>query len=409
MIKLEYKNINNIFTCADIHGDFERLFNAIRFKMGNVPDEFQPQEHPLEKEEREENESRMEAERDERRLRIGGNDDDMEYFNMSTLEAMGFRRSYRHRADYDNSIIFVCGDTTFGFHDYDYYASLCEKFNKLCELNNTFIFFIRGNHDDPSYFEEMKINLSHIKCIPDYSVVITANHTTLCVGGGVSIDRIWRKQQEYRVNKFAKNGKKKFYWENEAPTFDESKIQSHIDNGLVIDSIVSHSAPNIAMPQFKNPSKEWLKMDKNLKNDMMLERQALTNILEFLFSRNIKIVWWAYGHFHLSEQKKIKDIIYIANNFPNVVSINNSVEMYMHDKDKKLKIRNPFIDIETTFSSRIQPIRTNALRMEDDRDEPIEEDDMEAVFDEPINNQVVRGEIREEINNILHGIRNAEF
>ena len=349
MIKLEYKNIDKVYTCADIHGEFERLFNAIQFRVSNVPDEFKKEEHPLEKEEREENEALNQREMEEGGMPIITN----RIFNPS--EFMGAtRRSYRNRGEYNDSIIFVCGDSTFGFHDYEYYMSLCEKFNKLCELNNVTILFIRGNHDDPSYFEEMKINFSNIKCLPDYSVVITSRFTTLCVGGGISIDRIWRKQQEFRINKIAKNGNKKLYWENEAPIFDGSKIQSHINDGVIIDSIVSHSSHNTAIPHTKTLSKEWLKLDKNLKSDMAHERQVLTDVFDFISSQKMKIKWWSYGHFHLNDDRKIKDTIHIVNSFPNIINIDSVLDKYSHKDSKKIKM--PFMDdiVEryTTFTIR---------------------------------------------------------
>ena len=47
---------------------------------------------------------------------------------------------------------------------------------------------IRGNHDDPVYFDGIKIIFDRLNCIPNYSVALVAKHKVLCIGGNQLID-----------------------------------------------------------------------------------------------------------------------------------------------------------------------------------------------------------------------------
>ena len=57
----------------------------------------------------------------------------------------------------NNCIIIVAGDSGFGFYSYDYYDKEMTELNMTLLENNIKVYFVRGNHDDPSYFEETKI------------------------------------------------------------------------------------------------------------------------------------------------------------------------------------------------------------------------------------------------------------
>lgn len=58
---------------------------------------------------------------------------------------------------------------------------------------NNWIVFVRGNHDNPAYFDGAMFNAKRFIAVPDYSILQACNHTILCVGGAISIDRIYRK------------------------------------------------------------------------------------------------------------------------------------------------------------------------------------------------------------------------
>ena len=171
-------------------------------------------------------------------------------------------------------------------------------------------YFIRGNHDDPSYFKEDKLGFSHIKCLNDYTVIKLKNENILCIGGGISIDRIWRKQQEHVINKYkGENNKKKLYWENEAPIFDEDKLNKIIESKIKITNVITHSAPSFVEPTSKETSLEWYKIDPTLKDDIINERLVFDKIFDFLKSNDMEIKTWSYGHFHQEFSKLHEDKI----------------------------------------------------------------------------------------------------
>ena len=199
----------------------------------------------------------------------------------------------------NNSIIIVCGDCGFGFHKFENYQIELTKLSKKLEEYNNCILFFRGNHDDPLYFENELINFSNIKTIPDYSVIKACDLYVLCVGGGISIDRKWRLQQEIIINLHNPNKEthKKLYWENEQIVYDENKLQEIADAKLPINVVCTHSAPSFCPPTDKNNIQAWLIQDSDLEKDLFEERNNLDKLYDFC-SRHFKINKWAYGHFH---------------------------------------------------------------------------------------------------------------
>ena len=98
-----------------------------------------------------------------------------------------------------DSVIIFAGDIGLGFEKTEHYKQIFPKLNKVMKMQGNVLLFVRGNHDDPSYFQEEKINYSNIKSIPDYSVINfyqdwddemkeSPKFSILCVGGGISID-----------------------------------------------------------------------------------------------------------------------------------------------------------------------------------------------------------------------------
>ena len=146
MIVYDYSQIETLMTCGDIHGDYKRFFNEIKSHVKSNK-KIVEDVHPLIKEE-------------------------------EAREPIGLRfadcvmPSLKHKLiTYENSVIVVAGDCGFGFNKPQYYHDLFHKYNELFAEVNTTVLFVRGNHDDPTYFDGSVINYSHIKAIPDYSVI----------------------------------------------------------------------------------------------------------------------------------------------------------------------------------------------------------------------------------------------
>ena len=83
-------------------------------------------------------------------------------------------------------MLIVAGDCGFGFEKKEYYEQMVRRNAKRMNQANNWIVFVRGNHDNPAYF--------------DGAILQACNHTILCVGGAISIDRIYRKINGIKEN-----------------------------------------------------------------------------------------------------------------------------------------------------------------------------------------------------------------
>ena len=246
----------------------------------------------------------------------------------------GQNNSYRSntmlKTHINDCVIIVAGDCGFGFCKEEYYHQIFNKYIPLLEQNNIYIYFVRGNHDDPSYFEEGKINFERIKTIPDYSIIQLANKNILCVGGATSIDRVWRKQREEVINKY-KTHKKKLYWEQELPLYSEEKLKEINDSGIKIDTVITHTSPHFMFPTQKLGVNAWARVDSNIYKDIEKERSTLTQIYEFLKKNEHPLKVWCYGHFHMENDDTYEHVDFHAIMSMNYIDISN-----IQDNEEKI-------------------------------------------------------------------------
>ena len=202
----------------------------------------------------------------------------------------------------ENSIIIVAGDCGFGFEKKQYYIDVYNSFKKYLIEKNVTVLFIRGNHDDPDYFNNEIINFEHWITIPDYSVISllydNKTYNILCVGGAISVDRIYRIPNDDESNvKYRKY--KKTYWDNEKPIYNPDIIDEITQDGIVIDTVITHTSPNFAPLHTKNGLSGYLILDPLFFDDLENERETITKIYNHLINsnkHNVKL--WIYGHFH---------------------------------------------------------------------------------------------------------------
>jgi hypothetical protein len=210
MNNYSFKDINYIYVVGDCHGEFKYYFNEIKQGL-LIKSEDEDAPHPKEIERQARKAAREQMERNaylERRanrpqLRYGA------FIDNSQLDSIIKKSKKNNYGIYSNSLFIIAGDCGLGFNKQKYYDDIFEKFNKILSYNNTFIIFVRGNHDDPEYFDGKRINLSNIKAVPDYSVITAHDKNILCVGGAISLDRTWRIKKKKRINKFLLKQKKK--------------------------------------------------------------------------------------------------------------------------------------------------------------------------------------------------------
>ena len=57
-----------------------------------------------------------------------------------------------------NTLLIVAGDCGFGFEKPGYYDQVFTKISRRLAKANNWVVMIRGNHDDPAYFQEQRIH-----------------------------------------------------------------------------------------------------------------------------------------------------------------------------------------------------------------------------------------------------------
>jgi hypothetical protein len=230
---------------------------------------------------------------------------DISWTTISSLGSVPFKKT-----NYNDSIIIINGNEKLGFNDIKYYELILEKINKALSKANTYLFFIRGNNDNPSYFKDELINLSNVKSIPDYSLIKISSKNILCVGGGISINRSWKMKHQELINSITSNESKKIYWEDEAPFFDGESLKEL--KNTKIDYVITHIAPTFSFPDFSYKEIPWIKADKALIDDLENARLVMDNIYDYLIKNHNKPEAWIYGHYNIANVETRAGINFIS-------------------------------------------------------------------------------------------------
>lgn len=181
-----------------------------------------------------------------------------------------------------DAVVIVCGDIGIGFCNIKYYIELFGRINKKLQKQNIHLYFIRGNHDDPSYFnntpEELVKGLTNIHLISDWSILNINEHNILCIGGATSIDKI------YRMPGIS-------WWEGESVTEMPEFI---FDSGY--DIVISHAAPIFCPPVHMRDPGGWMSEEDFERSTS--DRKILADIYYKSCEKNIPVKYWFYGHYH---------------------------------------------------------------------------------------------------------------
>lgn len=312
----DFSSIEKVYVVGDIQGDFSTLMSYLNrgFREKMSDDDIHPKE--LEKRKRDEERSRLAMERRMHNQGIRINAADMmpkdESMGSFTLKADYTGMKAKEISFYSDAIIISAGNNQIGFNSDAYYEKVFGKMNEIFSKNNTTLLFIRGNNDDPSFFREEKINFSNVKTIPDYSVIKTKYGNILCVGGGLSVDRVWRKKQQDRLSSISSNKKKILYWKDEMPIFDEDKMNELSESRIKISGVVSHVAPTFAFPDIADSLDDWCSKDADLAHDIENERLVMDKIYDALRSMRNRPSFWFYGHYKVDNAEHRANILFRA-------------------------------------------------------------------------------------------------
>ena len=206
-----------------------------------------------------------------------------------------------------DTLVIVAGDCGFGFEKPDAYNNIFRRIEKRLVQNNCWIAMVRGNHDDPAYFElqadgNTLIHHARWQTVPDYAVIKACGRMVLCVGGAVSVDR------QIRMREMERHLGKRYYWPNETVRYDAEALEAIRDAGLKVDTVVTHTAPSMCEFQSKQGLATWAQCDATLLDDCNAERAAMDDIIVHLKQDKHPLERWYYGHFHNSWHSEIDGV-----------------------------------------------------------------------------------------------------
>lgn len=283
---LNYGKIKNCHVCGSICEEMDSFITQVTKGLSNVGEPFI---HPKEIERR----ARLKRE-SAHGIDVGNR------LAIRTLKQMKSCKIF------DNTVIIVSGNCGIGTKSMDYYENKFRHFNEDLKKNNCHVLFVRGNMDDPSFFEGDKFNFSNIKCLKDYTVVRFKNFDCLCVGGAFSLDRNWKIKQDKRLGK-------QTYWENEKVRYDEKAIDEIVNN-FKISLVVTCTSPSFTYPSLNTfVNSKWVKEDKDTLQYIVEERQLMDKIYFKLFNKNgTKPYFWFYGKYGEGYNAVSNDISFIS-------------------------------------------------------------------------------------------------
>jgi len=362
---LNYKSIENCYVCGSIDNGIEKFISRIIKSLPNGGEDFvHPKE--LERQERLKRKSQGSMSIADLHGAIMGNgiENDIAPSPFRNLQP---KKSKSSRNNFNNAVMIVCGNCGIGIKSEDFYKSIFNRFNNILAKNNCHILFVRGNNDNPSFFEEDKLNLSNIKCVKDYTVVQLKRFNCLCIGGGVSIDKKWKILQGERLGK-------KLYWENEGVVYDEDKLNK-ITSKYNIACVATCSSPSFAFPGTNAFSRsKWVAENNQVSNELMEERKVMDKIYSKLTENGMKPYMWFYDKFNKSAKNNINDMVFWSMCPYNIISFNEALtENFGIDISKKLATNtnsfNKLFNEDSTFPLDIGPLEEPMNMMEEPREE----------------------------------------
>lgn len=190
-----------------------------------------------------------------------------------------------------DSDILIVGDFGVGFGGPKSMDVLYDKVKVKLEENNLTLYTIRGNHDDPSWFDG-EHDYPRLHFLPDHIPVTLCGFLIYPVGGAVSVDidkpgcygRLRsRRQENDRLIRFG--SRRRVWWENESPVVKERGLPTRVD------IIVSHEAPMSFLPiPMRGDDVAYETWEKVLNS-----RRYLDYVLY-----EVRCPQWFYGHHHQS-------------------------------------------------------------------------------------------------------------
>ena len=202
--------------------------------------------------------------------------------------------------------IYQVGDFGIGFTSEFNDMNILGDLNKFLKERNIKMYAIRGNHDNPYFFDgHLDKHFDNLHLLADYTVTDVNGIKILGVGGATSIDRRPRLRE---MQEHAKYGKSvELHWEDEIFKLDEEKLE----NIEGIDILVTHTTMDFCTPVNKNGFgylvEQFAQDDPKLYDDLRTERDLVTKMWDIIKKKNTPDYHF-YGHFHRNITERIDNV-----------------------------------------------------------------------------------------------------
>ena len=208
------------------------------------------------------------------------------------------------------------GDFGMGFSSHVGELDNMEHLDRKLAKNNVWLYVIRGNHDNPAYFDSNNLKcqdlsgLSNITLIPDHTLLTldfigAIQKNIYCLGGAVSVDRTNRTPS------------KSYWWNEMVPDLPQQELDK-IPKG--IDIVLTHTRPQGVFPIDKKGIEYWLLRDMGLDYDLGVELGRITKVFDTINKKNTCYTHY-YGHFHMSNVEHFGDIKHQLLNIDELIEV----------------------------------------------------------------------------------------
>lgn len=177
----------------------------------------------------------------------------------------------------ENADVIMLGDIGVGFGRPKSLEVMYKSVEQRLLRSDIKLWGIRGNHDDPSYFNG-SIVYPFLELLPDHLVVEIGDWKVYPIGGAISEDREERLQ---------KRSKYPIYWKGEGI----ERKGENFDYPPKVDIVVSHESPISFQPIPERPDY----VDPDLWEEIMEDRRYLLDV-----HVKVRSGYWFYGHYHKS-------------------------------------------------------------------------------------------------------------
>jgi predicted phosphodiesterase len=175
--------------------------------------------------------------------------------------------------------------------------------------NDKNVYVIRGNHDDPSFFDGRRYGGEYggITFVKDGTVAEWQNRKILFNGGAISIDRY------DRINEIS-------YWEGEG--FKPVECNEEIDYLITHSSFSEVTSFPLLSQMIIGFSQEDQDLVSDLNEEQILIKDWVDNLIE---KQKKKIKYWYYGHFHNSYVSNYKGIECVCLNIEEIKPLSSAL------------------------------------------------------------------------------------